>query len=205
MDAILYFVVLALIKGLQVLPLTWVARLGRTGGGLAYWLDGRHRRVAVQNLGLALGQPASAPAIRELARENFRRLGENYCCAIKTAAMSWAELMAVVEFVGEEKLPRAGAGHAPTTVVMAIGHFGNFELYARFGQFMPAFRCATTYRGLRQASLNRLMQRLREHSGCVYFERRTEASALKAWMEPEGKMLGLLSDQHAGVGGMRLP
>ena len=41
---------------------------------------------------------------------------------------------------------------------MAIGHFGNFELYARFMQFLPAFKCLTTYRALNQPLLNRLRQ-----------------------------------------------
>jgi KDO2-lipid IV(A) lauroyltransferase len=87
---------------------------------------------------------------------------------------------------------------------VAIGHFGNFELYARFSQLCPAYQCGTTYRALRQESLSRLMQQLRERSGCRYFERRTDATALKAFMNDQGVMLGLLADQHAG-NGVRLP
>ena len=63
---------------------------------------------------------------------------------------------------------------------MAIGHFGNFELYARCARFAPGFQFATTYRALRQPALNRLMQSLREKSGCLYFERRTEGASLRA-------------------------
>src|SRR6185503_20992737 len=74
-----------------------------------------------------------------------------------------------------------------------------------FAQFMPFIRCATTYRGLRQPSLNRLMQSMREKSGCIFFERRTDAAALRAWMTSTGNLLGLLADQHAGAGGVRIP
>src|SRR6185295_4327293 len=95
--------------------------------------------------------------------------------------------------------------HPPRSIVVAIGHFGNFELYARIGQFRPEIKAATTYRGLRQPLLNRLMQTLRETSGCAFFERRTDAAKLKAWMAPTGRVLGLLADQHAGVGGVRVP
>jgi len=205
MDRLLYLVALGLVKFLQALPLPWVARLGRAGGALAYSLDARHRRVAERNLAMCLGQEKTAEATRALARENFRRLGENYACAIKTAAMTWDELKPFVEFAGAEKAMPGGPNSTPRTLVVAIGHFGNFELYARFGQFMPAFQCATTYRGLRQPSLNRLMQSMREQSGCAFFERRTDASALKAWMTPTGRILGLLADQHAGTGGIRTP
>jgi len=53
--------------------------------------------------------------------------------------------------------------------------------------------------------LNRLMQTLREASGCAFFERRTDAAKLKAWMAPTARVLGLLADQHAGAGGVRVP
>jgi KDO2-lipid IV(A) lauroyltransferase len=199
METPLYCLVRALVALLQALPLTWVARLGRTGGGLAYWLDARHRRVALRNLTMCFGSEKSPTELRALAHENFRRLGENYACAIKTAAMSFEELRPRVEFVGDARIISPPAGQPPRGVVAAIGHFGNFELYARFGQFAPAYKCATTYRGLRQPSLNRLLQSLRERSGCHFFERRFEATPLKAFMNQPAVMLGLLSDQSGGA------
>ena len=205
MDRVLYFVALGLIKFLQALPLRWVACIGRAGGALAYLLDARHRKVAQRNLAMCLGAERTPDEIRALARENFRRLGENYASAIKTAAMSWDELKDSVEFVGVDKVMHGGAGLHPPSMVVAVGHFGNFEIYARFAQYLPNIRGATTYRGLRQPSLNRLMQSMREKSGCSFFERRTDASALRAWMTPTGRILGLLADQHAGTGGVRIP
>jgi KDO2-lipid IV(A) lauroyltransferase len=185
--------------------LTVVARLGRAGGALAYWLDARHRGVALRNLARCFSREKSHAELRALARENFKRIGENFACAIKTAAMSFAELRAHIEFVGDAAIVSPPAGQPPRPVVAAIGHFGNFELYARFGQLAPAYRCATTYRGLRQPSLNRLFQSVREKSGCLYFERRFDAAALKAFMNQPAVMLGLLADQHAGRNGLRLP
>jgi KDO2-lipid IV(A) lauroyltransferase len=154
---------------------------------------------------MCFGQEKSADEIRALARENFRRIGENFACAAKTASMTHEELKPYVEFVGPPSLISPPSGQKPSSIVVAIGHFGNFELYARFGQYCPAYQCATTYRGLRQPSLNRLMQDLRERSGCLYFERRTDGAALKAAMNQPGLMLGLLADQHAGNSGLRLP
>lgn len=205
MEFVLYLFARGLVSLLQSLSLPMVARLGRAGGGLAYWLDARHRRVALRNLELAFGPEKSPSEIRAIARENFRRLGENYCCAIKTADMTLEELRPHCEIVGVENIPPRVAGQPPTTVVAAIGHFGNFELYARFGQFFPPYQCATTYRGLREPSLNRLLQSLRERSGCLFFERRTDADALKATMNRPGIMLGLLADQRTGKSGVMLP
>jgi len=205
MDWLLYIPALAFVKFLQALPLRWVARLGRAGGALAYRLDARHRRVALRNLEMCLGNERSQRELRALAKENFKRIGENYASAVKTAAMTVEELRPHLQFVGLEKLyPEKFAREAPRRVV-AIGHFGNFELYARFGQYVPGVQCASTYRALRQPALNRLMQGMREKSDALLFERRTDAEALKAAMKTPGILLGLLLDQHAGAGGVLVP
>ena len=92
MNTLIYWLGRALVALLQALPLTWVARLGRAGGVLAYWLDARHRRVALKNLTMCFGAQKSPAEIRALARENFRRIGENYASAVKTISMSFDEL-----------------------------------------------------------------------------------------------------------------
>src|ERR1700691_6293085 len=79
MDGLVYIFARGLIALLQALPLTWVARIGRVLGGLAYWLDGRHRRVALENLTMCFGGEKSPDDIRAIAKENFRRIGETYC------------------------------------------------------------------------------------------------------------------------------
>jgi KDO2-lipid IV(A) lauroyltransferase len=205
MDTLLYWTVRALVAILQSLPLKLVARIGRAGGALAFRLDARHRRVALQNLEMCFGGEKSPGEIRSIAKENFRRLGENYSSAIKTAAMTPAEMRSHFVFTGAEKILPHEADAGPQSRIVAIGHFGNFELYARFGQFVPVFKCATTYRGLKQPALNRLMQSLRESSGCRFYERRTEGRVMRAHMSGTGLLLGLLADQSEGRGGLRLP
>ena len=126
MDSLLYLVALGLVKFLQALPLVWVARIGRFVGGLVWWLDARHRRVARENLTACFGGEKSRREIRALAREHFRRLGENYCGAVKTGAMSPEALRPHFEFAGAEKIPNRTAGQGPRSCIVAIGHFGNF-------------------------------------------------------------------------------
>jgi KDO2-lipid IV(A) lauroyltransferase len=205
METLLYLVARALLALLQALPLAWAARMGRAGGALAYWIDARHRNVALGNLALCFGREKTSSELRSLAKENFRRIGEGFACAGKTASMTLEELRPQVEFVAPPEILSPARGTEPQSLVVAIGHFGNFELYARFGQFFPAYQCATTYRGLRQASLNSLLQSLRDRSGCQFFERRKDGPLLRAFMNRPGIMLGLLSDQHAGQAGLRLP
>lgn len=197
MNALIYFTGRGVIRFIQCLPLGWVARLGRVAGGAAYYLDGRHRRVALQNLTQCFRAEKSPAEIRALARENFRRLGENYACAVKTAAMSFAELQPHLQFSGFEKLPPPRSGPPAPNIVAAIGHFGNFELYARIQDIRPDLQGATTYRALKPEGANRLLQSLRGQNGCRFFERRTEGAGLRQLLDQGGVIIGLLVDQHS--------
>ena len=204
MDLLLYLIASGLVKCLQALPLVWVARIGRAGGALAYWLDARHRKVAKRNLALSL--PERSPSeIRELARENFKRIGENYACSIKTASMSLDELKPHMEVVGVKKFRLLDSRQTRRSQVVAIGHFGNFEIFARAVQLMDGYQGATTYRALRTPRLNKLLLSLRERNGCLFFERRMEGAALRAALNEKQLILGLLSDQHSGAHGVRIP
>jgi len=204
MERLLYTVARGLIAFLQALPLRWVARLGRAAGRLALLLDARHRRVARANLRRCFPEKSEAE-IRALLGEHFRRLGENYACAVKTAAMSPEQLRPHLEFRGPAWLDEPAGDTPPQSLVGAIGHFGNFELYAHAARRWPAYRMASTYRGLPQPSLNRLLMDLRSRSGCLFFERRSEGAALRRAMLQPGIILGLLCDQDGGDRGLQLP
>ena len=204
-DQLLYLLARAVIGALQLLPLPWVARLGRAIGATVHLLDARHRKVVLKNLRLCFAQEKSETELRAIAKENFRRIGENFACAVKTAGMPWTQLRKFCEFAHTEKLLPKPNETGSLSRVVAIGHFGNFELYARFGEVVTGYQGATTYRGLRQPSLNRLLQNLRAQSGCLFFERRTDGAALRAAMHQSRLILGLLSDQHAGDNGLLIP
>jgi lauroyl/myristoyl acyltransferase len=202
MERFLYLAARGGIALLQCLPLRWVARLGRCGGAVAYLVDARHRRVAMANLNLCFSGEITSSQIRALAREHFRRIGEGFACAIKTAAMAPNELEPHLRFLP----PRPWTSDkSPERLLVAIGHFGNFELYARMRPVFPNMNLASTYRALPQVSLNRLLENIRNASGTNFFERRSGGTALRAFMGQPRVVLGLLADQNAGVTGLRLP
>jgi lauroyl/myristoyl acyltransferase len=203
MNTLIYLLGRGVVALLQALPLVWVARLGRAGGALAFWLDGRHRRVALDNLTLCFGREKSPEEIRALAKKNFRRIGENYASAVKTAVMTPWQMLPHFDLTLARSILPHEADAGPQSRIVAIGHFGNFELYARFGQFVPIFKCAATYRALNQPALDRILLSLRERSECRFFERRRDGAALKAAMNDTGLLLGLLADQSSK--GVRVP
>ncbi|HSH16978.1 MAG TPA: hypothetical protein VLD18_13140, partial [Verrucomicrobiae bacterium] len=203
MDTLIYLIARSLVKFLQALPLRWVARLGRWGGALAYHLDARHRRVTIGNLNLAFGREKTPGEVREIARETFRRLGENYASAVKTASMTQEALDRHLEIVGAESMREFIQNEF--SLVAAVGHFGNFEVYARAHRLFPGYSFATTYRALRQPKLDKILADLRSGSGCMMFERRRDKEALLHAMRHQRLAIGFLSDQHAGKSGVKVP
>ena len=188
---------------IQRLSLRTASRLGRGLGAIGWLVLRRHRRIAIDNLTFAFANEKSAAEIYRLARENFRRLGECYVTGVRTSAMSDTELDACVEFVGGENLPRPGGPFH--NLVFATGHFGNFELPGRVHRHLPGWRLIATYRALNPPALNDLLQKIRNATGVLFFERTREARALRQVMDQGGAALGLLADQHGGIKGLWIP
>jgi KDO2-lipid IV(A) lauroyltransferase len=157
--------------------------------------------VALENLHLALGSELDGTSIEAIAKEHFKRLGESYCAAIKTASMSDAQLCGRIEVTGFEALiPPDGK-----VAVVALGHFGNFEVFARLRPYAGGRQLATTYRALKPDAIDQVLQRLRSQSGILFFERTRDGAKLRSALNQGNLLLGLLSDQHAGNKGLWLP
>ena len=203
-DWILYVLASAFLVILRTLPLGLVTRLGRSVGYLVYLVDRRHRRVAIDNLRQAFSGEKTEKEIQALARENILRISENIVCAAWTSGLDNEQIKSYLEVSGCENIGK-GAPVPPRGFFSAIGHFGNFEVCARIGDYLPAYQIAATYRALDQPGMNRLLQKLRANSGCRYFERRWENRELRAALARGGIGLGLLVDQHAGSRALWIP
>ena len=204
MVTLLQCLIRCLIWGASILPLRWLAWLGRRGGGLAWLLDRRHRQVALDNLAAAFPDKSSAE-IHQLAKQHFQRLGETYACILQTGGMNREQINQILTLKGFDRLEAVLQADPEARVILAIGHYGNFELFSWILLGAPSAKMATTYRALSHPKLTELMVELRAASGCLYFERRTEGSELRSAMKSPHIVLGLLVDQYAGNGGLQLP
>ena len=204
MNSVIYFFGRCVIALVQALPLLWVAVLGRIGGYLAYLLDARHRRVAVKNVTQCYPDK-STEEVNDLVKENFKRIGESFVCGIKTASMSETALRKHLRIIGFESLRLPLVNGPAKSAIIAIGHFGNFELYVHSTECRPNFEVVATYRGLPHPAANRLLKALRSKSNCTFFDRRFENGKLREVMNRPGVILGLLCDQCAGDRGLQLP
>ncbi|MCS7208645.1 MAG: hypothetical protein NZ874_03655, partial [Fimbriimonadales bacterium] len=113
----------------DVLPLRGAQKLGAGLGLLAYALSTRYRRVTLQNLHRAF--PDWTPAqVRAVARRVFRHFGVSLAEFFKAPTLSREQMEQLLCVVGLEHLDAAfseGKG-----VLLITGHFGNWELMARY-------------------------------------------------------------------------
>ncbi len=189
---------------LQAAPLSWAARLGRFGGEVVFWVDRRHRRMTIANLTRCFQHEMTAVQIRALAHENFRRIGENACCAIHAAALSPARIQEVLRVEGQGLGGNKDAAGVARNCLFATGHFGNFELFTRLGTYISGYQFASTYRGIRQPALNQMFHDVRTRWGMQMFERRTESDELKKLLKQGGLLLVLVADQSAPTNGQEV-
>jgi len=205
METALYLIARCVIGIASCLPLKFIAWCGRRGGAIAWYLDKRHRNVALQNIQASFPKN-NENEIRKIAHENFRRLGEIYTSILKTGCMNDDEISEILTIEGYEVIENILKENPEERILLAAGHFGNFELFSWLRLGAPSVRqWITTYRGLRQRKLTELLLDLRNASGVLYLDRRDEGPKLKKAMEQPGIVLGLVADQHAGASGIRLP
>lgn len=175
------------------LPMAWAIRLGAGVGLLGYALVGRYRRVAIANLQRAF--PEWSPAqVRATAKRVFRNFGVALAEFLKAPSMTPAELEARVQIVGREHLDEAfrqGKG-----VLLITGHFGNWELMARY-LCMLGYPISVIARDTEDPATTELVTMVRERSGYQVIPRGQAARPVLKRLR-QNEAIGILPDQNAG-------
>jgi len=117
-----YWPVSRLLRGL---PHAASRRLGAALGSAAFRIDGRRRRIALDNLAHALPQLAARER-RRLAAACFRHVGASFCDAVSATRFDPVELCRHVTLAGLEHLGAAEARGRGVIVLSA--HYGNWEI-----------------------------------------------------------------------------
>ncbi len=177
---------------LSSFPRATVQELGALIGALAYGLDARHRRVALENLarsGLALS-PSEA---RGIARAAFRHFGTVLLESLAWMGATEEEVDRWVKVEGLEHFDAAAA--SGRGFIQLTGHYGNWEAIA-LGQSRHGRSLAVIARELDNPLLQPHLDALRTQFGNQVIPKdgamRDTLKALRA-----GKGVGFLLDQDA--------
>ena len=186
-----YLLVRALIALVRVTPGPLVRAGGTLVGLTFYTVDRAHRRIAQRNLAAAF--PArTASERRAIARRAFAHFGRLAFELLRFATLSPRQMLARVEFDGEERVKLA-YGHGKG-VLFITGHFGFWELQA----MVHAVRVEPVTilaRALDNPHLDRLLEHIRERTGnTVVYRRETIRRVMRTLQARQG--VAVLIDQH---------
>jgi KDO2-lipid IV(A) lauroyltransferase len=186
-----YLIVRALVALVGAMPDVLVRACGTTLGLAFYTIDRAHRRIADRNLAAAFPS-RSEPERRAIARAAFAHFGRLLFELLKFSTLSREQMLARVEFDGEE---RARLAYAQGKGVLFItGHFGFWELHA----MVHALRIepiGLLARALDNTRLNQLLEQIRQRTGnTVIYRQGTIRRVMRALQARQG--VAVLIDQH---------
>lgn len=173
------------------LPQGVATRLGHGIGALAYRLDGRHRRITLDNLAATF--PERSPQERtRIAREVFAHFGRKLVELLWFTGLSHERQLALVEFVGAEHIEaaqKAGRG-----ALIVTGHFGFWELHA-LAHGLRLGPMAVVARALDNVLLDRMLIDLRSSTGNVVIDRKGGLRRIMRALNAN-QAVAVLIDQH---------
>lgn len=204
MDFLFYLIAATLVGIIRSMPLVLCFRMGEAVGLVAYIFLSRYRKLSRQNLRIAFGNTLSKQEQRKLVRRNFQLLGANIISSVKIPAMSEEAIRALFTIENEEEWRRSIDRHDGRGTVVALSHFGNWELNAQLTTFIKPRPAGAIYQALRNKAIDDLVNRDRRTRGVATFDRKRDLSAATALLR-EGGILGILIDQHAGDAGIWIP
>jgi KDO2-lipid IV(A) lauroyltransferase len=175
----------------RLLPPALVSGCGSLLGLTFYTVDRAHRRVATRNVAAAFPSRSAAEQ-RRIVRGAFMHFGRLLLELLKFSTLSEQEMMARVEFEGEERVRAAYA--AGRGVIFVTGHFGYWELQA-LTHALKLQPMAVMARALDNPYLHHRLERMRTRTGnSVIYRQGTLRRALRVLHDGQG--VGILIDQH---------
>lgn len=172
-------------------PMSWARALGSVLGTLVYAFDGRHRRIALENLRAAFPGRSESER-RAVARGVFAHLGRLVLELLKIDGMPPQQLLSLIESEGDERVREAykqGKG-----VLFFSGHFGYWEVFA-IGHALRVAPMSLVVRPLDNPLLDLLLERVRTQTGNSVISRQGGVRRILRELAANHGV-GVLIDQH---------
>jgi KDO2-lipid IV(A) lauroyltransferase len=186
-----YAAVMAARGTTRMLPMGAAIAAGTLLGRAFHAVDSTHRRLALQNLEAAFpARPAAERAA--IARDMFAHFGRLLTVLLKFSTMTPAQMLARVEFEGEERVRTAHA--LGRGVLLFTGHFGYWEINALV-HALALQPMAVLARPLDNPRLHALLEEVRGRTGnSVIYRRGAVRRVLRALAANQA--VAVLIDQH---------
>ena len=175
----------------SLLPMRLVRGCGAALGRLAYAVDRRHRRIALDNLAAAFPSRPERE-LRGMARAMFAHFGSLLLELLKFGTYSPERMRAAIDVEGADRARQAY--DQQRGVLFFTGHFGYWEIQA-IVEPLHSHPISVLARPLDNARLNEMLERIRTQTGnSVIYREGAVRKVLRELAANHG--VALLIDQH---------
>lgn len=195
MDAISAALVRLLFWTMRCLPVRVCGALGACLGRLGFYIDARHRKVALRNLARVCPERDRSWR-RRVARESFAELGRTAFELPHVFLRSKKFLLSRVVVEGEETF--RSAMEEGNGVFLCACHHGNWELGALMFSLL-GYDSTIIYRPLRQKSLENYLKQCRQRFNATMQSRHEGLRWLPRTLS-RGESVAVMIDQHQANG-----
>ena len=176
---------------LSVLSRKLCLSLGKTLGLAFYYLDKRHRQIALSNLKIAFGKELSSSEIKKIVRSSFMHFGKTFMDIIKLPHLAEEKRNALINVEGEENLHKALREKKGALLFSA--HYGSWEIAPFF--LSKKGKLSVIARPLDNKLLEKELLKLRTRQGShVIYKHQATKKILQSLREKE--MVAFLIDQN---------
>ena len=186
-----YLAVVSVVAAVRLLPMRAVLAAGTVLGRAFHAFDRSHRRLAIDNLRAAFPVRTDAEC-RAIARGMFAHFGRLLAVLLKFSTMRPDQMLACVEFEGEERVVHAHLQNRG--VLLYTGHFGFWEINALV-HALTIKPMAVLARPLDNPLLHDLLESVRTSTGNSVFYRRGAIRRVLRALEAN-QAVAFLIDQH---------
>lgn len=183
-----------------ILPASCAHLLGRICGGLCYYIDARHRKIALKNLCLVFGEKWKKKKLRRMARKFFCQLGFNLVEFLRVPCFIRPGWENCFQIEGEDRIKAAfekGKG-----IIFVLAHFGNWE-YLSFTPRLLSFPGAVVGQEIKNPAVDGLIKDMRELMGLELFPKFEVVPSILSYLKRNGAV-AILADQRARIMNVRV-
>lgn len=174
------------------IPLAISLRIGRGLGSIGFYLDKKHREIALNNLKASFGDEKTSDEINIVAKRAFENLGMNLIEFCRLPWLKKKDLAGYIDCEGFDNFKRAydkGKG-----VIFLTGHFGNWELMAIF-YALKGYPADIVVRDMDNPAIDEFVRWVRTKAGNrIISKGRSMRELLK--ILSKGGVVGILLDQN---------
>jgi KDO2-lipid IV(A) lauroyltransferase len=184
----------SLLRVLGALPRPLAGKLAAALGRLLYWFTPKFRRIADQNLRMAMPE-LNVLERRTIVRGVYRSLGRLLAECARFPSLNSTNIHEIVTYEGLEHYRAAvecGRG-----ALFLTAHLGPWELGA-FAHALYGYPIQILYRPLDNPRLDRLVNRYRTLSGNKLLDKRDSARGILAALT-KNETVGILADQNTSL------